>query len=155
LISASDAGHTIRVDEVASNASGSSSSAISDATAVVVLPANIALARALVPTGRGTKIRALLRHRGCSVVFDAPSAGRLTISWYVAPGKARGNQPVLIAKLSVSVQRAGATVVTIALTRGGGQFLVHSHRLSVISTGRFAPTGQPVTSVTKRFTLRG
>jgi hypothetical protein len=112
-----------------------------------------ALSRVLVPSGRGRKIRALLRHRGYSAVFDAPSAGRLTISWYVGPGKARGKQLVLIAKLSVSVHRAGAAVVTITLTRRGRQLLGHSHRLSVISTGRFAATGQPATSVTKRFTL--
>ena len=46
---------------------------------------------------------------------------------------------MLIARLSVSVQHAGATVVTITLTRRGRQLLVHSRRLAVISTGTFTP----------------
>jgi hypothetical protein len=114
-----------------------------------------ALSRVLVPSGKGTKIRALLRHRGYSVVFDAPSAGRLTISWHLEPRGAKGKQLVLIAKLSVSVQHAGATEVRITLTRRGRQLLMHSQRLTVISTGTFIPPGQPATSLTKRFTLRG
>ncbi len=153
LISAKDVGHTIRVEEVASNASGSNS-AISTATAVVVLPAEIALSNVLVPVGNGAKLKALLRRRGYSTVFDAPSAGRLAISWYSELRKAKGRQLVLIAKLSVSIQHAGAKVVSVTLTRRGRQLLAHSRRLTVISKGTFTPSGQPATSVTKRFTLR-
>jgi hypothetical protein len=153
LISSSDVGHTIRVQEVATNVSGSSSPAISPRTAVVVLPAATAVSRVLVPTGRAARIGALLSHGGYSVWFDAPGAGRLTVSWQLNPHGARGKPSVLIAKLSVNVHSAGATKVKIALTRRSRKLLAVSQRSIVVAKGTFTPSGQPATSVTKRFTL--
>jgi len=117
LISGSDVGHTIRVQERAINASGSSGPAISGQTAVVVLPAATAVSRVLVPTGRAARIGALLSHDGYSVWFDAPAGGRLTVSWQLAPHGARGRPSLLIAKLSVTFRHAGAKRVKIKLAR--------------------------------------
>jgi hypothetical protein len=155
LISGSDVGHTIRVQEIATNVSGSSAPALSAQTAVVVLPTATAVSRVLVPTGRAARIGALLSHGGYSVLFEAPSAGRLAISWHLKPRRARGKPSVLIAKLSVSVQHAGATKVKLKLTRRYRQLLAVSQRSTVVAQGMFTPTGQQTTSVTKRFTLRG
>ncbi len=154
LISGSDVGHTIRVQEVATNVSGSSGPATSPQTSVVVLPVATAVSRVLVPTGRAARIGALLSHGGYSVLFDAPGAGRLTVSWQLKPRGARGKPSVLIAKLSVSVRHAGVTKVKIKLTRRYRRLLAVSQRATVVAKGRFTPSGRPATSVTKRFTLR-
>jgi hypothetical protein len=154
LVSGSDVGHTIRVEEVATNVSGSSPPATSAATAVVVPSPGAALSRVLVPTGSDARIGLLLRHGGYSVVFDCPSAGRLAISWYLEPRGARVKQLLLIAQLRMSVQPAGARTVKITLTRRYRHLLVHWQRSTVIAKGTFIPSGQPATTVTKRFILR-
>ena len=154
LVSGSDVGHTIRVQEVATNVSGSGSPAISVQTAVVVLPVATAVSRVLVPSGRAARIGALLSHGGYRVRFDAPGAGRLTVSWELEPHGTRGKPSVLIAKLSVSVHHAGATQVKITLTRRARRLLAVSQRSTVVAKGTFTPHGRPATSVTKRFTLK-
>jgi hypothetical protein len=90
-----------------------------------------------------------------SAVFDAPSAGRLAISWQLKPRGARGKPSVLIARLSVTVQHAGATQVKLKLTRRYRQLLAVSQRATVVAKGTFTPQGRQATSVTERFTLRG
>jgi hypothetical protein len=155
LISHSDLGHTIRVQEVATNVSGSSGPATSAPTALVVLPAATAVSRVLVPTGRAARIRALLSHGGYSAWFDAPSAGRLTISWQLTPRRARGQRSLVIARLTVSVAHPGAARIKIKLTRRYRALLAASRRLTVVATGTFTPSGQAASSVTRRFTLGG
>jgi hypothetical protein len=61
----------------------------------------------------------------------------------------------LIAKLSVTVQHAGATKVKLKLTRRYRQLLDVSQRATVVAKGTFTPKGRQATSVTKRFMLRG
>jgi hypothetical protein len=70
------------------------------ATKTVVLPADMALSRVLAPIGNRAGIRALLRHYGYSIVFDAPGAGRLAVSWYAQLREANGKRRVLLASLS-------------------------------------------------------
>lgn len=153
LVPASDAGHTIRVQEVASNAAGASRPAISAPTAVVGLPAATALSRAIVPTGHGATLEALLRQGSYAVIFDAPGAGHLAISWYLDPRRAT-SQRKLIARLSVNLHRAGATRITITLPRRDRRLLEPYRAATVTATGGFTERGQRATTVTRRFTLR-
>jgi hypothetical protein len=154
LIQASDVGHTIRIQETASNTTGSSRPASSAPTAVVVLPVRAALSRVLVPGGKLAKIGVLLRHGGYSISFNAPSAGRLAILWYLVREGAKRKQPVLIAKLSVSFHQAGAAKIKIILTRNGRRLLAHAKQLTVTAQGTFTPNGKPATKATKRFRLK-
>jgi hypothetical protein len=108
----------------------------------------------LVPGGKLAKIGVLLRHGGYSISFNAPSAGRLAIFWYLVREGAKRKQPVLIAKLSVSFHQAGAAKIKIILTRNGRRLLVHAKQLTVTAQGTFTPNGKPATKATKRFRLK-
>lgn len=110
---ARDVGHTIRVQQSASNAGGSGT-ATSPASAVVQPtpgpPSNLAnispsvtgrlgpvaatrwnatlrtaLSKALVVSKRATTIGQVIRHNGYVTTFSAPRGGLLLISWYFVP----------------------------------------------------------------------
>ncbi len=113
------------------------------------------LARLLVPSGRNAKIANLLKHNGYSVSFDALSAGKLTISWFVVPKGAHiaAAKPVLAAVGSVSSPAPGAAKLTIRLTAKGKGLLAHAGRLDLTAKGLLQPSGAATLAATRSFTL--
>lgn len=63
--------------------------------------------------------------------------GRLTIIW------SERQIHTVIANVAQSIQYAGATTITIALTRRGKRLLESAHRLKLIAHGTFAAKGTP------------
>ncbi|HTB69514.1 MAG TPA: hypothetical protein VK707_00845 [Solirubrobacteraceae bacterium] len=114
------------------------------------------LGRLLTPSGRNAKIAQLLKHKGYSLSFSAPSAGKLTISWYLVPKGAHlaAAKPVLAARGSVSSPAAGATKLTIELTAKGRGLLLHASRLGLTAKGALAASGGSTVSATRSFTLK-
>jgi hypothetical protein len=189
---ASDQGHTIRVQESAANAAGTSAApALSAQTAIVQAPptppaspgpgppskpapANptgpiaaaptaaqiqAALSHAIAPTGKGAKIKAILRASGYRLVFEALTAGQVNIAWYFLPPGAhisttKGKKPVLVARGAASFPAAGTRTLKLTLTPAGKNLLKHAKRLKLTGKGSFTTnSGTPVFAKTA-FTLR-
>jgi hypothetical protein len=115
--------------------------------------ARAALAAMIAPGGSMQNIRALLRHNGYTMSFDAPGAGRLVISWHTRSHRA-GTRPALLAYAAKTIRGAGVTSLRVALTRRGRRLLRHSRRVSVSSAATFVQSGGPTTTVTRPLTLR-
>jgi hypothetical protein len=110
-----------------------------------------ALLSTLVPAhGKTAKIAALLRHGGYLVQWNAPSAGRLTISWYQVGSHGRR---ILIASATHSFTRSGPATFLVALTPAGSRLLRSAHRVRLSATASFGPAGVPATSTEHGFTL--
>lgn len=108
----------------------------------------------LVPRGKGAKIRALLSHGGYSFTWTAPSAGRLTISWYQVPNGAhlsRTRMPLLVATVSRDSSHYSKATLTIALTRAGRRLLKSARQLKLTAKASFV--GKHTTTVIKSFIL--
>jgi WD40 repeat protein len=107
-----------------------------------------ALLKALVPSGRKARIRAMLRNRGYRSPFNAPDAGQLVIGWYLVPGGA------LLARASVTFSTAQTAVVKISLTTRGHQLLNGASRLRVTGKASFKLLDGQLVTVKRRFRLR-
>ncbi|MGZ4165705.1 MAG: hypothetical protein ACXVVK_00535 [Solirubrobacteraceae bacterium] len=107
------------------------------------------LGNALGVHGRTARIRALLLRGGYSVIFSAPSAGRLSIAWY----QVQHGRRVLVATVNVLLHRAGNAKVELVLTRRGRTLLKRAARLNLTAQGGFTPVGQGTTSASRRITL--
>jgi hypothetical protein len=108
------------------------------------------LSSLLTAHGKTAKITSLLRHGGYSLQWSAPSAGRLTVSWYATGARGR---LILIATASRSFARPATARIILALTAAGERLLRSSHSLMVRATASFAPEGHPATTAQKSFTL--
>lgn len=162
-LAAHDVGHTIRVTETASNAGGAGVAATSAPLAVVLPPLSRSQIKKLLgslipPGGKLAKIPALLRNGLYSLSFNAPGPGKLTIAWYVVPRGAHiakvKPKPVLVAIGKLTVSRAGKALIKIKLTAHGKKLLKHARSLKLTGKGSFTPTGHPVVTTTKTFTIR-
>lgn len=81
-----------------------------------------ALRRVLASSGKGARIRQLVKHVGYPFSFTAPSAGRLVISWYLVPKGtrlAKAKKPVLVTTVSVVSHKVGKAKIKIVLTGAG------------------------------------
>jgi hypothetical protein len=173
-----DMAHTIRVQEIATNAGGDGSPATSAPTAVVTAPASptppaagplppsgpgpagpapvstatirAMLTKAMAVQGSASKLRAVLKQGGYSFSATAPSAGCLVISWYT---QNRGKK-VVVAKVTFTFIRAGAKKVKIALTASGRKLVRANSRMTITVNAAFAPSHEGTTSMTKKLILR-
>jgi hypothetical protein len=105
-----------------------------------------ALAAALLPTGRGARIGALLKRGAYTARLAMPLSGRLAISWYYLPKGARISRtvkPVLAAAGTVLLGRSGVATIRIALTTRGRQMLRHARHLRLTARGIFTPDVTP------------
>jgi hypothetical protein len=105
---------------------------------------------------RDLTIHSLLSRRGTRFVAQVPTAGRLTIEWYLDTGHAehmRGtSKPVGVVLGSATSGDAAATEVMINLTRRGRTLLKHAKSITLDGRATFAPYGRQ--SVTARATLK-
>jgi hypothetical protein len=116
-----------------------------------------ALSKVLAAHGKNSSIKELLGHGGYTFTFDAPSAGRLTISWYEVPKGAhltKARKPVLVAEAAVTVRKAGNAKVKIKLTGAGRKLFKHATHMKLTAKGSFTPTGGSATDTTRSFTVK-
>jgi PKD repeat protein len=108
------------------------------------------LSSILAPHGKTAKIAGLLAH-GYSFTWHAPSAGRLTLSWYQPATHHRAR--VLVATVTRTFNGPGTTTIKVTLTPAGRRLLGSARHLSLSASGSFAPTGTSATSALTAFTL--
>jgi hypothetical protein len=110
----------------------------------------LVLAAALVAAA---KLLNALAHGGLKLVFDAPSAGHLTIGWYLVPRGAHLTaakpKPVVVASLSMTLHNAGKAKVKLTLTKAGKAMLQGGKRLRLADRASFTPADDQPTTVTK------
>lgn len=104
-----------------------------------------ALLKLLTPTGGQAKITAVLANRGYTASFDAPSPGSLIASWH---------RDGLLATGTAAYAKAGVEKLTVTLTRYGRHLLRQAHRLTLLATGTFTPSGGSPVTVSTTITLR-
>jgi hypothetical protein len=156
LVSA-DQGANMRVVVTASNSGGHASA--SSAEVGPIGPSTSAikalLLKALTPKGKPAKIAAILKHGGYSLSFKAPSAGKLTYSWYLVPKGAHlsAAKPVLIASGNARFGKLGPVTITIKLTPKGKKLLKEHRKLKLTAKGTYTPAGANAVSATKSFVL--
>jgi hypothetical protein len=179
-LTAADVGDFMRVVETAENVGGLDPVSVSSPTARVVAaapppsgppamaasPAPVAhlsaaqlkslLLGLLVPGGKAAKIREVLKHGGYTASLEAPAAGGLSVSWYLAPtgSHAASAKPVLVAAGHVNLAAAGPARLTIKLTAKGRSLLKHASKLKLTARGSLALHGRPAASEARPFTLR-
>lgn len=109
---------------------------------------------------RGTTTQSLLSSGGVTVQYKALEAGTATVSWYQVPAGAHiaragaRPRPILLAKGSVTVSKAGKHKLRIKLTAAGRRLLKHVKRVRLTSRATFKPAGKRAVTTTKKFTLR-
>jgi hypothetical protein len=117
-----------------------------------------ALAAIMRPRGREGSIRQLLRNRGYTVRFQAPSAGRLAIDWYSLPHgehHAKGRKPtqILVATTTDRLRKPGVVSVKIKLTSRGRSLLAHARHERLTAQATFTATGQPAVRASRVINL--
>ncbi len=114
-----------------------------------------ALLAALNPLGKNARL-ASLRNRGAfTMTFTSPSAGSLTMAWYLVPKGAHVSaaKPVLIAIGQASFSSGGKGHVTVKLNARGRRLLAHLRKLKLTAKGTFTPRGGSPVSATRTFAL--
>jgi hypothetical protein len=99
------------------------------------------------PPPAARRIRTLLIHRGYSLTFTAPIAGRLAITW-----RARGREAV-IGAAAANFKTAGTRAVKLVLTPAGRRLLQNARRVTVTATASFTPSGARAVTVKRSFAL--
>jgi hypothetical protein len=109
------------------------------------------LRQAIVPP-RPLRSIALLKHSGYSFVFNAPTAGRVQISWYERRHSGQ-RKTILVARVTHRYTNAGTNTLKLTLTPAGRRTLGTSPRKRLLINAAF--TGREVVATTKRaITLR-
>jgi PKD domain len=109
------------------------------------------LAEQLSPPPQAARLSSLLRHRGYSFEFPAPTAGRLQIRWYLHSHARR--KRVLIAAGSRMCAAAGIIKVSVRLTSDGKRVLRQLGSVLVTGKATFTPTGKRPVFAMRTFKL--
>jgi streptogramin lyase len=150
-----DVGANVRVVVTASNTRGSAQAASGEFGPVGPSVEGVKAAIAdLLHARRGSAIAKLLKSGGYRVKFEAPSAGSLTISWYVLRKRAHKPRRTVVASARLHFSKAGPTKVTIRLTSIGKRLLRRATKLRVTAKVTFVPEGEAAVTSVKRFGLR-
>jgi hypothetical protein len=116
------------------------------------------LKQQLMPSGKASKIRALLKHGGLSLPVQGLGAGTLTVQWFVVPpgaklAKRAKAKPLLVAAGKLTLAPAGAGTLKLHLTAAGRRLLGRARRLKVIARGAFVASSGTSVSATKALLL--
>jgi hypothetical protein len=95
------------------------------------------------------RIRALLRARGYTAVFNAPAAGTLQVRWLAMSD----HRSRLVAYARRRLTAKGRTLIRIEITPLGLQLLRADKRLRLTATGTFAPVSGATISASRTITL--
>ncbi len=142
-----------------STPAGSSSSGSTPVATISSAQIAALLGRQLVPSGRATKIGALLRSGGLTMSFTALGAGRLSVQWYAVSSGAKSakkvkSKPMLVASGQASFAGAGTSEVKVRLTAQGRKLLKRAKKVALTAIGVFATTAGGVrVSTTKKFVV--
>lgn len=117
------------------------------------------LGQQLIPSGKATKIGALLKAGGLTMSLKALEAGTLMVRWYAVPAGARvakntKAKPVLMASGQASFAGAGTSKVNVRLTAQGKKLLKHGKTVKVEAKGVFVPHNTALVTVTRGIVLR-
>jgi hypothetical protein len=134
-----------------STASSGGASAVATISSAQVAAA---LSKQLVPSGKASKIAALLKDGGITMSFKALEAGTLVIGWYEVPAGAKlakhsTARPVLVASGQMTFSGAGTAKVKVRLTSAGKRLLEHVKRVRLEARGVFTPRAGTSLRVTK------
>jgi hypothetical protein len=117
-----------------------------------------ALISGLIPSGKTSKIAALLKSGVFSVEFKALEAGKAVIDWYEVPPGAKlaktKAKPILVASGQFTFEAPGSAKLKIKLTPAGKALLKHAKQLKLTAMGVFTPTGKAPLMRVKTFTLK-
>ncbi len=116
-----------------------------------------ALGKALVPSGKSTRLRALLKADGLRLSFTSSDPGSLVISWYDVPKGAHLSskpKPILVATGTTTFATAGIKKLLIELTKAGRRLLTAAKKIKLTAKGTFTPNGKAALVVLRSFTLR-
>jgi hypothetical protein len=124
-------------------------------------PAQLAalLSKQLVPSGKASKIGALLKHGGLSLIVQGLGAGTLTVQWYVVPpgaklAKQSKAKPVLVASGKLTLAGTGTGKLKLQPTAAGRRLLKHARRIKIVAKGVFVASGGAAVSATGATVLR-
>lgn len=153
-----DVDATVRVLVAASNVAGRAQAASAQLGPIAPAAADIKtwLRRQLAPVGKGARIGALLKNRGCTFSTNTLSAGRVTIYWYYVPPGARlaKHRPTLVATGKASFAGARRVTLTMKLTASGQRILNARRKLQLTATGTYTASGNLSVTATRTFTLK-
>jgi streptogramin lyase len=150
-----DVGANVRVVVTASNTRGNAQAASGEFGPVGPSVERVKAAIAdLLHATRASTIAKLLKNGGYRLKFDAPSAGTITISWYVPRKGAHKPRRVVVASARLHFSKAGPTKVTIRLTSVGKRLLRRAPKLRLTAKVTFVPEGEAAVTSVKRFRLR-
>jgi hypothetical protein len=155
-VTVADLGHTFRIEEWARNAAGTGGPALSTPTEPVYLAAaavRTALKKILVPHGRAARIGNMLSHRGYTLSFRAPSAGRLVIVWYRMTRVNGARRRIVFATRAFVFHSPRAKNLKLPLTRRGRRLLRGARSEQLTATATFTPIAGPAISATRTFVL--
>ena len=117
-----------------------------DTFASVLAPSPLVqLRRQLVPRGRGTSLRRLLRLGHAGLPFSASAAGDVRVSWFAGRTRVAGG--------SARFTAAGSRAIAVRLTRGGRRWLGHAERVELTARGDYEPADRPPVSARTTFVL--
>jgi inosine-uridine nucleoside N-ribohydrolase len=154
-VTAADEGARVRVLVTATDGAGSARAASGEFGPIATALLSSAKLRALLlaasePRGSGATIQALLKHGGYSFWFNAPSSGRLVISWY---HPSRNGGSLLVGRVTVAFLRSGPAKLKLLLSGRGRKLLRGAKSINLTANGGFTPAGQGTTRVSKTFKL--
>jgi hypothetical protein len=134
----------------ASDASAQVGPVVAAATGPSSAQVKAAVSKVLKPSGKAAKLKAILKARGYSFSFTAPSGGKLVIDWFAT---VKGKQ-ILVASASVVIHAAGKVTVKLKLSSKGRGLLKAAKTVKIATKATFTPTGGTPTESTKTTTLK-
>ncbi|MBV9049963.1 MAG: hypothetical protein JOY58_16950, partial [Solirubrobacterales bacterium] len=108
------------------------------------------LLKVLAAKGNAGTIRGVLKHSGYVFSFNAPSPGRLVISWYANTN----GKKMLVATVALVFHRSGPAHAVVFLTSSGRSLLSGITTMKLTAKGAFTPAGHGTIRAMKRITLK-
>ncbi len=155
-----DTGHTIRVQESATNAGGTGAPATSAPTTRVTLSAKQivrGLANQIAPSALTISLSSLVPGRSLSIPFTALAPGTVDLRWITgarAGGRAAASPAIVVASGKLHFRAAGTRALRLRLSAPGAQLLRARRLVTLRARGDFTPVGQAPLSASTTFVAR-